>query len=398
MNTKYIYIILLSVVTISCNNKDEHGHSHEEQSSKKHEEMNQVDHEEGDVVHFSFEQFSALDMQIDTLPLRNVSSYVETNGQLEVPPQNEATVTAVIGANITSIKVIEGDQVKKGQTLATVSHPDLISLQTDYNSNWNDLQYLEQEFNRQKRLYEEEIGSGKEFQKTKSEYNSKKAMVSGLEAQLRLLGISAKQVQNGNIAETVAIKAPIDGFIRLVEVKTGQYVTPQMELFEIVNLEHIHADFMVFEKDVAKVKVGQKIRFQVESAANELEALVYSVGKNFEENPKAIHIHAEIENKQGILLPGMYVRGKILTGTDSMVYALPESAIVREQNKSYIFSAIKKQDEWEFEPIEIIEGNKSEQWTEVKLLQSVPSNLKLALNNAYYLMAEMKKGEAEHDH
>ena len=223
-------------------------------------------------------------------------------------------------------------------------------------------------------------------------------MVSGLEAQMNLLGISPTQVQNGTIAETVAIKAPIEGFIRLVEVKTGQYVSPQKELFEIVNLEHIHADFMVFEKDVAKVKVGQKIRFKVESAVNELEALVYSVGKNFEEEPKAIHIHAEIEQKQGVLLPGMYVRGKILTGTDSMVYALPESAIVKEGNKSYIFSATKRQNEWEFEPIEIVEGNRAEQWTEVRPLQPISPNLKVAWNNAYYLIAEMKKGEAEHDH
>ncbi|MEQ8624457.1 MAG: efflux RND transporter periplasmic adaptor subunit [Vicingaceae bacterium] len=400
--TKYLYIMLLSLAVIACNSKEEeHGHSHDE-NAESHKEITEENHEEGEheeeVVHFSMEQFNALDMKVDSLPLRNVSSYVETNGQLEVPPQNEATVTAVIGANITSIKVIEGDQVKKGQVLATVSHPDLINLQTNYNSNWNELQYLEQEFNRQKRLYEEEIGSGKEFQKTKSEYNSKKALVNGLEAQLKLLGISTSQVKNGTIAETVAIKAPIEGFIRLVEVKTGQYVSPQKELFEIVNLEHIHADFMVFEKDVAKVKVGQKIRFKVESAVNELEALVYSVGKNFEENPKAIHIHAEIEQKQGVLLPGMYVRGKILTGTDSMVYALPESAIVKEGNKSYIFSATKRQNEWEFEPIEIVEGNKAEQWTEVRPLQPISPNIKVAWNNAYYLIAEMKKGEAEHDH
>lgn len=396
--TKYICIVLLSIAVIACNNnEEEHGHSHNE-NAESHEEMTEANHEEGEVVHFSEEQFNALSMKVDTLPLRNVSSYVETNGQLEVPPQNEATVTAVIGANVNSIKVIEGDHVKKGQVLATVSHPDLIRLQTDYNSSWNELQYLEQEYNRQKRLYEEEIGSGKEFQKTKSEYNSKKALVSGLEAQMKLLGISHTQVQNGIITETVSIKTPINGFIRLVEIKTGQYVSPQKELFEIVNLEHIHADFMVFEKDVAKIKEGQKIRFQVESADEELEATVYSVGKNFEENPKAIHIHAEIEKKEGVLLPGMYVRGKILTETDSMVYALPESAIVNEGNKNYIFSATKQQDEWEFTPIEIIEGTKSEQWTEVRLLQTTPSNLKVAWNNAYYLMAEMKKGDAEHEH
>lgn len=405
MKTKYIkYLsilyITLSVMACGVNTEGEHNHDHDEASHavEKAEQKEDTHEEEG---HFSMQQFNSLEMVVDTLAQRNISSYVETNGQLEVPPQNEATVTAIIGANIMSIKVIEGDQVKKGQTLATVSHPELIQIQTDYNSSWNDLQYLEQEYARQKRLYEEEIGSGKTFQKAKSEYQSKKSMVSGLEAQLNLLGISVSQIKAGNIAETVSIKSPIDGFVRLVEVKTGQYVSPQMELFEIVNLEHIHADFMVFEKDIAKVKKGQKIRFSVESTKTELEALVYSVGKNFEQNPKAIHIHAEIENKVGTLLPGMYVRGKILTG-DSVGFALPEGAISTEGGKTFIFSAKKEMDEneeeWAFSPIEVIAGSTNDGWTEIKLLKPLTPNIKFAWNNAYYIMAEMKKGEAGHDH
>lgn len=398
---KYLSILFLTISVMACGSitEDEHNHNHEESSHTDEQKEQEENHDEE--VHFSMQQFNSLEMKVDTLAQRNISSYVETNGKLEVPPQNEASVTAIIGANIMSIKVIEGDQVKKGQTLATISHPDLIQIQTNYNSSWNDLQYLEQEYARQKRLYDEEIGSGKTFQKTKSEYQSKKSIVSGLEAQLKLLGISASQIQAGNIAETVAIKSPINGFVRLVEIKTGQYVSPQTELFEIVNLEHIHADFMVFEKDIAKIKKGQKIRFTVESTKSELEASVYSVGKNFEQNPKAIHIHAEIEDKVGTLLPGMYVRGRILTG-DSLGLALPESAVSTEGGKSYIFSAKKEMDgneeEWAFTPIEVIVGNTNNGWTEIKLLKEIGSNALFAWNNAYYLMAEMKKGEAEHSH
>ena len=58
--------------------------------------------------------------------------------------------------------------------------------------------------------------------------------------------------------------SPIEGYIRTVEVKTGQYVKPETEMFEIVNIEHIHADLMVFEKDMHKVKVGQRVKFNVE--------------------------------------------------------------------------------------------------------------------------------------
>ena len=69
---------------------------------------------------------------------------------------------------------------------------------------------------------------------------------------------------------------------------------------------------MVFEKDVHKVKKGQKVSFTIQSAPDtELTAEIYSVSKTFEDNPKAVHVHAEIENKKGNLIPGMYIQGKI---------------------------------------------------------------------------------------
>src|SRR5690606_28836209 len=136
------------------------------------------------------QQFESLAMKVKPLTKRNISSYVEANGQLEVPPQNEATVTAVIGANVSSIEVIEGDKIHKGQVLAYLNHPNLIKIQTDYVSSWNELQYLEKEFERQQKLYDEKVTSGKEFQKIKSDYQSKVALVKGFEAQLKNMGLN----------------------------------------------------------------------------------------------------------------------------------------------------------------------------------------------------------------
>ncbi|MBR9860987.1 efflux RND transporter periplasmic adaptor subunit [bacterium] len=355
-----------------------------------------------DVIVLTDQQFKSLEMEIDSMPMRNISSFVEANGLLEVPPQNEATVTAIIGANITSIKVIEGDKVKKGQVLAYLSHPDLIKLQTDYINSWNQLQYLEKEYQRQKKLYEEKVGSGKEFQKTQADYQSMKGTVKGYEAQLKMMGLNLDNMLNGEIYEYVPVRSPISGHIRLVEVKMGQYVQPQTEMFEIVNIDHIHADLMVFEKDVHKVKEGQKVRFSVESSpGKELEATIYNVGKSFEQNPKAIHLHAEIENKQGLLIPGMYVRGRIMIG-DIQSYAMPDAGIVREGDKYFIFATQQEgnneQNQWTFVPIEVIIGARDNGWTEVKLLAPLPEGTKVAWNNAYYLLAELKKGDADHDH
>ena len=194
----YILLFAASLFIAACGNSghNEEGHEHESGEESEHHEHGEGHEEE---VHFSEQQFQSLAMKVDTLPFRNISSYVEANGQLEVPPQNEAAVTAIIGANITSIKVIEGDKVRKGQILAYLSHPDLIKLQTDYINSWNQLQYLEKEYQRQKKLYEEKVGSGKEFQKTQTDYQSMKGTVKGYEAQLKLMGLNFDKMLKGEI-------------------------------------------------------------------------------------------------------------------------------------------------------------------------------------------------------
>jgi cobalt-zinc-cadmium efflux system membrane fusion protein len=134
---------------------------------------------------------------------------------------------------------------------------------------------------------------------------------------------------------------------------------------------------------------------------NELFARIYAVGKKFEQDPKAVHIHAEIENKKGTLIPGMYIRGQIMT--DSIESnALPEGAIIRDGDKYYAFMAEMETEQdnltWIFKPVEIRTGITENGWVAVTLLQEIPEETLFAMNNAYYLLAEMQKGEAEHSH
>lgn len=395
---KFLTVMVLTIFVSACGNKENHnendGHSHDEEEKT---EVNE-EHNESEEVMLSQQQFDALKMKIDTLALRNMSGYVEANGTLEVPPQNEAAITTVVGANVVSIEVIEGDKVNKGQVVAYLSHPNIIQAQTDYLNAYSNSELAKKNYERQQKLYDAGVGSGANFQKAEAEYQASKAMVNGLEAQLRILNVNTISVRNGTIAQRIALRSPIEGFVQKVEVKTGQYVEPQTELFEIVNTHHVHADLMVFEKDVYKVKQGQKVTFSVQSIPDaELTAEIYSVSKTFEDNPKAVHVHAEIENKSGNLIPGMYIQGRIQTD-NALTKALPESAIVKDGDRFFVFIVEKEGENWAFKPIEVITGEKDGGWIAVAFSQETPVNTKFAYNNAYYLIAEMKKGDAEHTH
>ncbi|MFZ1712168.1 MAG: efflux RND transporter periplasmic adaptor subunit [Nitrosomonas sp.] len=371
-------------------------HAHEEHAHEEHDE-------EGlGTVHLSALKFNGLGIKVDTLPTRSLSGVVDVNGRLALFPQHTAIVTAILGANVTAIKVIEGEKVKKGQVLAYLSHPNLTNLQTAYIRTYNQMQYLEKEFERQKRLYDEGVSSGKIYQQTRADYRAIKGEVKGFEAQLEQLSINVRKIRDGNIYKTVPVVSPIDGNIKKVLVQIGQFVNAQAEILRIINIEYVHADLMVFEKDVNKVKEGQKVSFTVESVPGEiLSAKIFSVGKNFEQNPRIVHVHAEIDQKEFFLIPGMYINGKIYTESMSVI-ALPEEAIVVEDGKSYIFMAEELQEdgqtEWEFTPVEIRTGNSDEGWVEINLLESLPKDAQVVWNNAYYLIAEMKKGETSHEH
>jgi cobalt-zinc-cadmium efflux system membrane fusion protein len=132
-----------------------------------------------------------------------------------------------------------------------------------------------------------------------------------------------------------------------------------------------------------------------------LTAEIYSVGKQFEQTPKAVHVHAEIEQKKEFLIPGMYINGKIHT-ENKAVNALPESAIFEEEGKPYIFLAEQHNEdgetEWAFKPVEIRTGVIDEGWVEINLLEPLPKGTKVAWNNAYYLISEMKKSQTSHSH
>jgi len=376
---------------ISCGNtKKDHGEEVQDYAEENHGKAEKV--------MLTAHQFETLNMKIDTLSHRSMGGYVEANGQLEVPPQNEAAITSVVGSNVVSIQVIEGDKVQKRQIVAYLSHPNIIQMQTDYLNAHSNNNYLKKDYERQKKLYDADVGSGMSYQKAEAEYDASKLLLKGMEAQLKLLQLDPTGIRKGTIYQKVALRSPIEGHVQKVKVKTGQYVAPETELFEIVNTHHVHADLMVFEKDVNKVKEGQTVRFQIQSLSDqEFIAKIYSVGKTFEDSPKAIHIHADIENKKGNLIPGMYIHGKIMVDNTKM-QALPESAIVKDGEKFFVFSVEKEKEDWSFKPVEVFKGIEDDSWISLTFPGKIPSGTQFAQNNAYYLLAEMKKREAGHSH
>jgi len=385
---KNIYLVLiamLSVTVMSCNTKNKEAQEEQEHSK------------EGIVV-LSKKQQKYLNLEIGNFKMRNLTTVIKINGVMEVPPKSRASATAIIGGNVKKINVFQGDKVQKGQTLAVLEHPDYISLQEEFATIANSLDYLKQEYERQKKLFDNNVGTGKNYQKAKSDYNIAKVKYEGLKSRLLLLGLSPNNVKEGKISNTINIIAPISGYVNEVNIKIGEYTDAKTELFGLADNAKLHADFKIYEKDVHLLDIGQKIHFTVANRTDkEYDATIFAIGKEFNRNSRSVNIHAKIkENAEG-LISGMYISGHLHTDKN-YVKTLPNDAIVTEGTKSFIFIVDGENDEnTEFKMLEIIKGQSDDGFTQVHLLEELPKNTQIVLNKAYYLLSDMNKDEMGDD-
>jgi cobalt-zinc-cadmium efflux system membrane fusion protein len=116
----------------------------------------------------------------------------------------------------------------------------------------------------------------------------------------------------------------------------GKYVQPIDVLFELINPDDIHAALTIFEKDLGKVRIGQKVKiYFVDEPEKEYTGEVILVNKNVDENRAAI-AHCHFLTKPGQLLPGMFLNARI-EASQASGPAVPEGAVLRYQNKTYVF-------------------------------------------------------------
>jgi cobalt-zinc-cadmium efflux system membrane fusion protein len=398
--------LALTLVFASCNEKTKgaSGHNEDENAKTENKESGDEGNHEGEegVVEITAQQAETIGLEMKPLEERSLGNTIKVTGQLALFPQDRANISPFVGGNVRSINVFEGDKVKKGQILAYLEHPDIISMQQEFQEKNDELVFLKQDFERKKTLYDKGVSSGKEFQMAQSKFRATTSGVNALKSKLRLLGLNTAKIAEGQIYSSVPITTPINGYVEDIIVSLGDYVAPQTKIFTVSDNSKLHVDIKVYEKDISKVKIGQQILFTVATKPDELlKAKVHSIGKTFEIDPKALHVHADMDIKNDDLLPGMYVEGRIVQGEKS-AFAVPEEAIIKEGEKSFIFildeDSAKEANIMKFKRIPVTVGLTDLGFVEVNLPENVPKDVKVVTKGAYTLSSEMVKGELEHGH
>lgn len=334
-------------------------------------------------------QFENGKMTLGSLQEQPFPITVKTTGMIDVPPENRAVVNATMGGYIKTTPLLIGDKVRKGQSLVTIENPDFVILQQRYMEVKEQLTYLRVEFERHQTMVAEKITSQKNFLQAESAYKTAQASYNGLRKQLQMLHISPAHVEAGNIVSVVSIFAPISGSITKVNVSRGTYVSPATAILEIVDNHHLHLELSVFEKDIMKLKKGQKINFKIpESSKETYLADVHLIGTSIEVN-RTIKVHGHIENEEEVnFLTGMFVEADIVVES-AFAKALPETALAKIEDESFVLLLDDETEEgYYFEQIEVHVGQQGAQQIAIEMHEKFNESSVFLTKGTFNLVGE----------
>ena len=330
-------------------------------------------------------------IEVGSFTDRTISETIRFSGMVDVPPQNIVSVSFPLGGYLKSTKLLPGMHVSKGESIAIIEDQSLVQLQQDYLMARSKLNLAKLEYERQKSLNETKTASDKIFQQAGAEYENYRVLVMGLGEKLRLININPDKLSGSSISRMVSIPSTINGFVSKVNVNIGKYVQPQDILFELINPTDIHAALTVFEKDLNKVKNGQKVMVSFVDEPEQLyQAEVILITKNVDENRSGV-VHCHFEKLPENLKPGMYINASLYISANK-VKALPEEAIVRYENKDYIFLQSGKNI---FESIPIKTGKREGNWVEILFGSDSILNKPVVTKNAFAVLSKMKNVSGE---
>jgi len=386
MRSIYKYLILLSFpfYLAGCSSP----------KTEKEPEKEPV-HEERDIVTLTPEQYKLSEITLGDIELKELSGTTKVNGMLDLPPQSLVSISTPLEGIVKSTDMLQGKRVAKGALVAVMQNPEFIQMQQDYLDYKSQLQFLKQELDRQEELAKENVNSKKALQKARSEYQSVSARLLGQRSKLSIMNISFAALEKGQIQKTFNLYTPMAGYVTQVNTNIGAFASTTDVLFKIADTEHLHAELTVFEKDVPKLKLGQKVRFVLANEEKERMATVYLIGREISKE-RTVQIHCHLDKEDTQLLPGMYLKAYVESGMNK-VEALPDAAIVEFEGKKFVFidqPADQGQNTYRYKMTEVKTGVAENGYTQVSFAGQI-NDVKVVTKGAYDLLSKVKNAEEE---
>ena len=255
---------------------------------------------------------------VAALPLGRgaIESVLRYSTNLEA--ETEVEVYSEATRLVTQLLVEEGDYVRKGQILLRLQDEEQKSALARVDSQ---LQKARREYERQKRLYDQELIAEQVY--TDATYELE---------QLQLARGDAER----ELSYTV-VRAPISGMLTARLVSLGDHVQSNQHLFSIVDFDSIVARIYVPEKELSRLAVGQQARLMAQAQGEQVRhGAIERIAPVVDSRSGTVKVTLSVPRGAG-LRPGMYVEVELVAETDPNALLVPKRALVYDEDQVYVF-------------------------------------------------------------
>jgi RND family efflux transporter MFP subunit len=245
--------------------------------------------------------------------------YLELQGN--VTTKQNVLVYPEMPGIIESITVKEGQSVKKGQVLAKIDDGGLSQQLAQVKTQ---LALSKTSFERQKRLWDQKIGSEMQFLQAKASYESQTKVVEQIKSQV----------------SKAVITAPFSGVIDDVFKERGTVVSPGMgsELFRIINLTNMYIEAEVPESYIKNVTKGKRTEVYFPVLGKTIETNIRQVGNFINPNNRSFKVEIGVPNKNGNIKPNLTAKIKLNDYTSNKAFLIPQSIISENaEGQQYVY-------------------------------------------------------------
>lgn len=293
-----------------------------------------------DIVMTNAQQLS-LGITVSPIGKNTMISSRRFPAEIMVPVGQDRVISAPQSGLLDQLFVAAGQEVKKGQAIAHLTSPDLLSLQRDYLQALTQKNLASKSLTRDAELYKDGIIPQRRYLETQSAHEEISASLAQRKQTLRLAGMSDgginKLSPNSGMNSGITLTSPIDGQVLEQMVTTGQRVDMAMPLYKIAKLNPLWLEIHAPLEGLPFVKIGMPVHVPKLQANGKLIAVIRSVNKA----DQTMHLRAEITQGTEKLSPGQIVEAEISLGPQAQHFSVPKSALVRQGSEALVFIQTK---------------------------------------------------------
>ncbi len=364
--------------------------------------MRAQDHDEHqDIVHLDGRKMSGLNLSVARVQSGNFNELCELPATIKFIPQKVVHLTPRVPGLVGSVYVKQGDWVSKGQVLAILESQALGTAKSSYLSAVARQNLYEKTFIREKQLWERKISPEQDFLEAENRWEESRIEVNERRQALLVFGLTKKEIAHVADAQDheliqYTFKAPFSGVVTDAHITKGEFLNVESTAFVIVDPSQVWVVGQVFEKDLHRVDVGQKVIVSVDAYPDRIvEGTIDYVSAALNNETRSAETRVVIQNENGLFKSEMFARLTLFVDhtNQSDGLLLPVAGIQRTESGPVVF---KQVGEDEYQQIPIVIVKKGKDLAEVKGPLTTADSI--AVGDVFILRSELQKSEMSESH